>query len=491
MDDTIADFVQVMEIDGVEEKALTAKITAKNDQIGLGNFQKSTEFCVTTEARTLPEDDESIRAPVDIVVALDVSGSMFGKKLELCKETLSFLLRELSSRDRFGLVTFGDESKLEFPTLEMTKKNKEKALSKIKGLCTNGCTNMSGGIGLAANELQSVASPHDVRSIFLLTDGHANRGISDKNGIVELTKGCLGGGEGQKQIAIHCFGYGSDHNQEMLNDISQATEGGTYYFVEQDCDVASAFGDALGGILSVVAQNVSVNIKVPDIGGALGVSILNVKHDKAVKQEDGSFRVDIGDFYAEESRDIIVETSLSSKAGEGNEVGVPHLEVCVSYLDTIKKKLIKDKPITKSIKRSDGDEISASNAHVALQILRVQTTLVISEAEKLAEANQLEVARKRISEFTKNLEHETNLLGESNHRLVVQFKTELNAIMASLASRNEYRMVGSKLMMTTKSAYAKQRCSKAWRPTEESDCDDFYRSKKKQALAMKFRKMGK
>ena len=54
-----------------------------------------------------------------------------------------------------------------------------------------------------------------------------------------------------------------------------------------------------------------------------------------------------------------------------------------------------------------------------------------------------------------------------------------------------YRMVGSKLMMTTKSAYAKQRCSKAWRPTEESDCDDFYRSKKKQALAMKFRKMGK
>ena len=72
----VEDFVHVMEIDDVaeEEKALTAKITAKNEKIGLGASQNSTEFCVTVEARTLPEDDESLRAAVDIVVALDVSG---------------------------------------------------------------------------------------------------------------------------------------------------------------------------------------------------------------------------------------------------------------------------------------------------------------------------------------------------------------------------------------------------------------------------------
>ena len=341
---------------------------------------------------------------------------MRGKKLELCKETLSLLLRELSSRDRFGLVIFGHEATLECSTMEMTKENKESALTKIKGLRTSGSTNMSGGIGLAANELQNVKSPHDVRSIFLLTDGHANRGISDKKGIVELTKGCLGGVEGQKQIAIHCFGYGSDHNQDMLNDISQSTEGGTYYFVEQDCDVASAFGDALGGVLSVVAQNVSINIKVPDEGKEAGVSILNVKHDKAIKQGDGSYRVDIGDFYAEESRDVIVETSLSSKS---DEVEIPHLTVCISYLDTIKKKLVQDEPVAKSITRSDGMEVSPNNVHVALQLLRIQTTEVISETEKLAEANQLDVARDKISEYTKNLQHEAELLGESNNSLII------------------------------------------------------------------------
>ena len=73
-DSTVEDFVHVMQIDGVEEKSLAVKITAKNEKIGLGASQNSTEFCVTADARTLPEDDESLRAAVDIVVALDVSG---------------------------------------------------------------------------------------------------------------------------------------------------------------------------------------------------------------------------------------------------------------------------------------------------------------------------------------------------------------------------------------------------------------------------------
>lgn len=473
------DFVHIMDVDGVEEQALVTKITAKNESIGLDASQNSTQFCVTTEARNLPEDDDNVRAPVDIVVALDISGSMRGQKLELCKETLSFLLRELSSKDRFGLVTFGDEATLEYPTMEMTKENKEEALTRIKSLCTTGCTNISGGIGMAATELRALKSPHEVQSIFLLTDGHANRGISNKNSIVELTKWCLSGAEGNKQISIHCFGYGSDHNEDMLSEISQATEGGTYYFVEQDSDVASAFGDALGGILSVVAQNVSVSITVPDGGKDLGVAILNVKHEKATKQKDGSYRVDIGDFYAEESRDIIVETSLSIK-NDGAEI--PHLTVCVSYLDTIKKKLVTDEPITKSITRSEGEVVSPNNTHVALQILRIQTTQVITEAKNLADNNQLDVARNKINEFVILLQHEAALMGESNHPLILQISTELNAILSSLSSRLDYRATGSKVMSSVGSSWTKQRCSKA-------SGASIYRSSKKQALSRKFKKM--
>ena len=102
-----------------ETSALSVKITPKHDTIGLDAPHTSTEFCATMTARDLPEDDDFARAPVDIVVALDVSGSMSGRKLELCKDTLSLLLRELGTQDRFGLVVFGDEAKLEIPTRKL------------------------------------------------------------------------------------------------------------------------------------------------------------------------------------------------------------------------------------------------------------------------------------------------------------------------------------------------------------------------------------
>eukprot|EP00555_Chaetoceros_dichaeta_P007178 CAMPEP_0198263904 /NCGR_PEP_ID=MMETSP1447-20131203/13869_1 /TAXON_ID=420782 /ORGANISM="Chaetoceros dichaeta, Strain CCMP1751" /LENGTH=277 /DNA_ID=CAMNT_0043952669 /DNA_START=99 /DNA_END=929 /DNA_ORIENTATION=- len=275
------------DIDITNETTLDLKITPRHNTIGREAQQVETHFCATVTAHDLPDDD-SIRAPVDIIVALDTSSSMNGRKLERCKETLTLLLRELSVRDRFGLVTFGSNATIQIPTRKLTKDNKEIAIRKIKGLRSRGGTNLSGGIGLAAQEWQSIESPNEVQTIFLLTDGLANRGISDREGVVQLVKGCLASGKGQASAAIHCFGYGLDHDREMLRDISQVNEGGTYYFVEKDSDVSSAFGDALGGILSVVAQNALLTFNASK---EYGICINGIFHDKAIKQEDGSFTV--------------------------------------------------------------------------------------------------------------------------------------------------------------------------------------------------------
>jgi len=480
----IDDFVNItMDTDGVEQSALSTKITPRHDTIGLDAPQKSTQFCTTVTARSLPEDDESARAPIDIVVALDVSGSMSGRKLDLCKDTLALLLRELGSDDRFGLVTFGDEATLQIPTRKLTKANKESALAKIKSLHTAGCTNLSGGIGLAAHELHSVESPHEVRTIFLLTDGLANRGIADRQGIENLTKSCLGASADSRPVAIHCFGYGTDHDHEMLGDISKATEGGSYCFVDKDSDVSSAFGDALGGVLSVVAQNTFVRIKVPLEASELGVSILHVKHDKAEKQPDGSYKIAIGDFYAEESRDIIVETSLARK---GLAVNVPHMTVSLSYLDTVNKKLETSSDVIGSIARPDGNEVSKTNSHVALQCIRVRTTEVITETEALAESGQLAKARSSIGAYINNLQQEAAQMEETTNPLIVQFQSELHTILSGLSSRAEYNATGAKYMHSRFQTHTMQRCTEA-----SADSVNAYRSSKKAAMASKMKSDGK
>jgi Mg-chelatase subunit ChlD len=476
MDTTADSFIH---IDQTDKPSLSLKVTPRHDTIGIDVDQKSTQFCATVTARDLPDDDESSRAPVDIVVALDVSSSMSGSKLQLCKTTLSLLLRELSSSDRFGLVTFGSDVKLEIPTRKLTKLNKDNALAKIKSLTTNGCTNMSGGIGMAAQEINSVENPHKVQTIFLLTDGQANVGISDKEGMVNLTKGCLSPNEDQSTIPIHCFGYGSDHDREMLRDISLATEGGTYYFVDDDSDVTSAFGDALGGVLSVVAQNTVVSLRVPEPSRALGVSITNVNHDKATKNSDGSFSVSLNDFYAEESRDILFEVTLST---ESSAAPVDHVEASMSYLDTINSKLVQGDKSQGSIARPLGNELSPANEHVLLQCIRIQTTEVISQAEKLANNGELSKAKTVISSHIAHLQKESDSLANKSDPFVTQMLTELNTMLAGLTSQIVYEANGAKYMQSRLMNHKAQRAS------ESSDVTfSAYRSSAKYARAKKMK----
>ena len=134
----------------------------------------------------------------------------------------------------------------------------------------------------------------------LLTDGHANRGVSEPDGIVELLKGVLGG-ENSDNISVNTFGYGADHQADLLRRISEASDTpGSYYFVEEKDDVSSAFGDCLGGLLSVVAQNIRLTIE-----GCDGTTV-EVAHDKGVRQSATKWTVDLGDIFAEEVKDIVI-----------------------------------------------------------------------------------------------------------------------------------------------------------------------------------------
>jgi hypothetical protein len=474
-----SDYVNIsMDVDAMDISvpALSTKLTPRYEIVGLESSVKNTEVAATVTARELPEDDESTRAPVDIVVALDISGSMSGRKLDLCKETLALLLRELGAQDRFGLVTFENDAQVVISPRKMTKETKENAVAKIKNIRATGCTNLSGGIGLAAQELQAIESPHEVRTIFVLTDGHANRGISDKAGIVNLTKGCLGGTGSKREIAIHCFGYGSDHDVEMLGDISKATEGGSYYFVDKDSDVSTAFGDALGGVLSVVAQNVCIKIQVPDESIVKGVTIRNVKHEKATKDMvDGSYKVMLGDFYAEESRDVIIDIDLANENG-GLET-VPHLSASLTYLDTINKKLVNNPMVTCSIARPNSDELSKADKHVALQCMRLNTVKVLTDATNFADAGNLSEARKLINKYIALVKEEAKILQATEDPVVVQTLLELNTTLSGLSTQIEYHSFGKGY--ATKSAHQQsyQRCNES---TEEAP--NVFRSPKKGAM---------
>jgi MOB kinase activator 1 len=449
--------------------ALTLSVTPNHEIIGIDTTVSTTQICATIQANDL-SDDDSKRAPIDIVVALDVSGSMHGDKLKMCKLTLELLLRQLLPQDRFGLVSFADDAIVEAPIQKLTDLNKSIALDKIKLLSTRGCTNISGGIGLAAKEMKAIETPNKVRSVFLLTDGHANCGVTDAAGIVNIAKGCLGN---NVDATIHCFGYGTDHDETLLADVSEATPGGSYYFVENDWNIGTAFGDALGGVLSVVAQNVAVDICVPPSASDLGVEIVNVYHKRKLEKDDHTYTVNLGDMYAEESRDVLFEVKLATSSQETTLV--PHASLCLSYMDTIKKELVTGDPITCSISRPLGTKVSEPNCHVAVQWLRVHTTQEMALADQLGQEGKLAAARAKIQACRDLIKSKERLQADS---LVNQLVLDLDRVMGGLTSHQEYRSHGGKTFKGTIQAHATQRGTLTGGNT--------YRSSRKDTMTARF-----
>ena len=111
--------------------------------------------------------------------------------------------------------------------------------------------------------------------------------------------------------------------------------------------------------------------------------------------------------------------------------------------------------------------------------MRVITTDVISEAEKLAESGNLQAAKSRIKAHIEYITNEAATISEANP-LITQLHQELNSIESGLSSRASYEQGGAHYMQSRVLMHSKQRCAESSAVTMNT-----YRAKKKQMFASK------
>lgn len=56
-----------------------------------------------------------------------------------------------------------------------------------------------------------------------------------------------------RQACVFTFGYGGDHDADLLHAVAEAGNG-LFYYIDNSESIPESFCDCLGGLLSVAAQ---------------------------------------------------------------------------------------------------------------------------------------------------------------------------------------------------------------------------------------------
>jgi uncharacterized protein YegL len=233
-----------------------------------------------------------------MMLVVDTSGSMeMEDKLPSVKKSIQLMLQLLSPEDRLSLVTFADSSKVYLNRVTPTTEEREAIQYRVNNLRSDGSTNMSAGL-LEARSLVEPSSSGRKQGILLLTDGHANIGVHSEEGLLEILKRIQTESPG---VSLTTVAYGVDHNAEMLTNMAK-TGGGAYNVVRSLEDVATVFGDILGGLISVSAQQVEVQF--PPQAEV-------ITSYRTEKDPSGLTTVYVGDLYADAEVTVLFKSSPS------------------------------------------------------------------------------------------------------------------------------------------------------------------------------------
>lgn len=324
------------------------------------------------------------RKPLTLGVAIDCSGSMAGEKIEYARRSLAKLVEHLTDADTLGIVAFSDSVWTVVPAARMTQEAKDRARAEIDGLRSLASTNLSGATLEAYNAIRAAAEKKAKDSVdraFLFTDGLPTAGITDRAQLVEIA------GQKPGNSGLTCFGYGQDHDPELLKSMAQRG-GGNFYYVRTPDECPAFFGRELGGLLSCVAQAVKVRLETkPD------VKILEVLHDFDVEAnpEQTAATVSVDDVYSQEKRRILfrIELPKMEKSGRPFRLGT----VKASFQDLLAKEPRSEEVSVEVEYVKEVDAQKDVDKEVAEQLALIGAAKAQEEAIRLARAGRFEDAK--------------------------------------------------------------------------------------------------
>ncbi len=307
------------------------------------------------------DPDDEKRPPVNLALVIDRSGSMHGEKIEKAKEAALAVVDRLGPKDYLSVITYDDDVELLVPSTLVT--NPDAIRERIMAISDDGSTALHAGVTAGIQQVREQFSKQRVNRIILLSDGLANVGPSSP---AELAQ--LGVHAGSLGIPVTTIGLGLGYNEDLMTQLALSSDG-NHAFAESGADLRAIFEHELGDLLSVVAQDVIIEIEFePGIRPIRGLNRpLSIKGRKA--------RLKLNQIYGKQTKNVLVEVEVPrSKAGQQRKLA----DVDVSYRNLATKK-------TKTVSSELAVEFSSSRSTVET---RSNKGVMVSVVEALANERQ-------------------------------------------------------------------------------------------------------
>lgn len=303
--------------------SMTARLS--HPFVGLG--QQDVFLTVDLRAVEVPGAQ---RAPVNLALVIDRSGSMSGFKLNQAKQAARQLISQLTSADRLSIVHYGSDVK-SMDGLLATPENKQRLLAFVDGIWDDGGTNIGSGLATGRDLLLAAKRDFRVNRLVLISDGQPTEGVTDFAGLTSIVRDVRSVG-----VSVSSIGVGDDFNEQLMEAFAEVGAG-AYAYLQDASQLASIFQKDLNAAGTQVARGVALSFRVP--AGAQLQRVLG--YTQVARAFDGSTEVvtvAMPDFAAAQQERVVVQLTVGA-AQVGQAVNVSDLEL--AYTDLLKDRGVK------------------------------------------------------------------------------------------------------------------------------------------------------
>jgi Ca-activated chloride channel family protein len=345
--------------------------------------------------------DDGDRAPVNVAIVLDKSGSMDGEKIIKAREAAKMAIRRLNKNDVVSVVLYDSTVRVIVPATKVS--DKDAICAQIDRIAAKGSTALFAGVSKGAAEIRKFINKERVNRVLLLSDGQANIGPKSPGALGEL-----GGSLIKDGISVSTIGLGSGYNEDLMFKLADRSDG-NHAFAENGVDLVRIFDAEFGEILSVVAQEVLVKIECAD--GVRPVRVIG----REAEISGASATVLLNQLYSGQEKYIVMEVEVpASRAKTSRQVArveLSYANMVTNTTDTLASTVaVRFTDIELAVTENANKEVMSS---CVLQL----ATMENNRALALRDAGKVEEARRVLLGNGIRLEKQAQLWGSKDLRL--------------------------------------------------------------------------